>query len=330
MPSPDESPLLDCVRTLATLARQRERLAATLRDGPPDLDARRERDRLVAADGTATTRLFTLGRSKVESVARRILRTYPGAWDIEPSDVAAEVLVRIRNRAVDFRGDSEGEARQWLYVIARNEATTVIRRDKAARDVGAVTPDSEEAQRLALRDASIRVEEAEKDHRATLNRRAFLAAGRDWLPVVIHTSTESAVDLVESKLPEDLHQLGRSKAIGATRKSVEKNVLVWELFKIEPLLSASADDGRDEEDEGEVARHVGERVGLSRSSVAKYAERGCCGLEAGRERALRPEFSPYLEDDEGMLMLHRFHPRALKQTAKARNQDKRGSTGGVA
>ena len=115
-------------------------------------------------------------------------------------------------------------------------------------------------------------------------------------------SEEQAVDLMGTKAPADLHGIGKDKRIGTTRPAITKNILTWRLAKLEEEKPAV----------------VAEVLKIAKGSVAKYAGRGAWACELGRQRLVRPEFTPEGLDSEALRLADDLDFLALRAANKAR------------
>ncbi len=263
-------------------------------DGPLDL---RRRDRLKFEEAQALGHLMRGQRARLMSIANLQLEGQKARFYVDVEDVLQECWTKVSQRAEQYSGSTPGEAFTWLKAIVVNHCTDTHRGGKTESEIIQHPRPDDEAADPPPRGLSVDVAAADSP-----DDRVMLGRLERWLPPVIDASEEQAVELMGTKAPADLHSIGKKKSIGTTRPAITKNILTWRLAKLEEEKPAV----------------VAEVVKIAKGSVAKFAGRGAWACELGRQRLVRPAFTPDALDLEALRLADALDFLALRAASKAR------------
>ena len=265
-------------------------------DGPLDL---RRRDQLKLQESFALGHLIRGQAGKLVAVARKTLDGQKARLHVDVGDVLQDCWVKVSQHADQYAGSSPGQAYGWLKTIVVRHCIDVHRGGKKEGEVIQQPRPDDTGPDLPPPRPPRGDEGSPAD---ALDDALMLGRLRHWLPSLIDQSEEQAVDLMGTKAPADLHGIGKDKRIGTTRPAITKNILTWRLAKLEEEKPAV----------------VAEVLKIAKGSVAKYAGRGAWACELGRQRLVRPEFTPEGLDSEALRLADDLDFLALRAASKAR------------
>ncbi len=265
----------------------------------PALSLLQARDSAVASRSRAMGSVAALTGPRVLLIACTMLRGQSRYLHVGAEDLAQDVQGKLMAACGTFNGETDVQAAAWVHQVAANACRDLLRKAKREPKFVEIGADTEPTPGGPPPPNGERPPDDKIDI-LRLKRR---------LPGLLELCKEQAVDLVQTKAPEDLLLLARKKSIGMSREAIEKNVQVWKLFKIGQfaLGDVLAAD--------EIATELGT---LSATSVSRYADRGMWACETGRQRGLRPDYLPDEPDPQGYRLLQALNFLALKDDSKAR------------